>query len=784
MKKLLTGLFLLKIASLLGSPAMISTNIKIDQFGYRPTDAKTAVIAQPQTGFNAPSTYTPGATFKVRRWTDDAEVFSGSITAWNSGATHAQSGDKVWWFDFTSLTTTGDYYIYDPTNNVGSYRFSIHNDVFTNVLKTAAKALYYQRCGSAITATYGGHWTHGACHVSSNQDLVCRNVEDKLNVATEKDLSGGWHDAGDYNKYVNFTYSTLHNLLFAYQENPSVFTDNWDIPESGNGLPDILDEIKYELDWLLKMQLSNGSVLSKVSVTDFSSASPPNGDGSARYWGAASTSSTLTVASIFAHAALVFNVLNPTYAATLKTKAELAWTWAAANPNVTYANTGFQSANPEVATYDVGARKTCAAAMLYAATGTASYKTYFESNYTSLHPYQWYYFYTFEGTYGDIALYYTSLSGITVSVATNILNRFTNSTDGNGDFFPNFTNKTDAYRAYMKDDDYVWGNNLHKSLMGVMYESMIKYNQNPSNHANYRIQALDFLHFLHGVNPLSMVMLSNSASIGADKYATQIYHGWTGDGTPDDLNPIPGLLTGGFNVHFSVASIVPPASQPTQKSYKDWNVGYPENSWEITEPAIYYQAAYLRLVSKYATTNAIFPIELTDFSVKKKEKTEVQLDWKAQNAQHFSHFEIERSGDKVVFEKIGLQKASAQTAYQFIDQNPNTGINYYRLKMMDTDGHFTYSVIKSILFDAKTPLSIYPNPAANFIKLNLDNGFSKNTDIAVFDETGKKVLSKILQNIDFQGTIQLDISKLINGHYIVKVTSDNQVLSKSFVIGR
>ena len=357
MKQLITIVFLIQTLLLWASPATISTNIKIDQFGYRSTDAKIAVIAQPQTGFNAPSSYSPAATFKVRRWSDDVEVFSANITAWNSGVTHLQSGDKVWWFDFSSLTTSGDYYVYDPTNNVGSYKFTISVNVYTNVLSTAAKAFFYQRCGSTITSTYGGHWTHGACHINTNQDLLCRNVADKTNAATEKNLSGGWHDAGDYNKYVNFTYSTLHNLLFAYQENPSVFMDDWGIPESSNGTPDILDEIKYELDWLLKMQQTDGSVLSKVSVADFSGASPPNGDGNARYWGYASTSSTLTVASVFAHASLIFNTFNPTYAATLKTKAELAWTWAVANPAVTFTNTDFQSADPEVSTYDVDARK-------------------------------------------------------------------------------------------------------------------------------------------------------------------------------------------------------------------------------------------------------------------------------------------------------------------------------------------------------------------------------------------------------------------------------------------
>ncbi len=609
MRRLFTTFILFfKTWAIFGSPMSISLNIKTDQFGYRPNDTKVAIIAQPKVGFNAPSTYTPGTTFKVRRWDNNVEVFSGTITSWKNGITHTQSGDKVWWFDFSSLTTVGEYYVEDVQNSLSSNKFIIHNDVYTTLLRAATHALFYQRCGTAITTAHGGTWTHSACHMATNQDLTCRDVENQGNAATAKDLSGGWHDAGDYNKYVNYAYTPIHNLLFAYQENPSVFTDDWGIPESKNGIPDLLDEVKYELDWLIKMQQADGSVLNKVSVTDFATASPPNNDVAKRFYGKASTSATLTVASVFAHAALVFKTINPTYSATLLTKAQNAWNWALANPSVIYQNTGFQSSSPEVTIYDILACKIGASAMLFAATNQATYKTFFESNYASLHCLQWEYFYSFEATYNDIALFYTTLSGISPVVSTTILTSFKNSTANTAEFYPATLNATDAYRAYMKDGDYVWGNNMQKALMGVMYENMIRFNQNPTEHANFRTQALDYLHFLHGVNPLSIVMLSNTGSIGADNFATQIYHGWTGDGTAFDLNPIPALLTGGFNKNFTVKTISPPANQPNQKSYKDWNTSDPENSWEITEPSISYQGAYIRLLSKYATKTAISPV--------------------------------------------------------------------------------------------------------------------------------------------------------------------------------
>jgi endoglucanase len=608
MKQLIFILSFLSIVGIYASPTSISPNIKVDQFGYRPNDTKVAVIAQPKVGYNAPSTYTPGTIFKIRRWNDDVEVFSGSITSWKNGITHTQSGDKVWWFDFTTLTIIGDYYVEDVFNRVSSDKFAIHNDIYTSVLRAATHALFYQRCGIAITASYGGMWTHTACHITLNQDLACRDVETPNNAATAKDLSGGWHDAGDYNKYVNYSYNAVHNLLFAYQETPSVFTDNWGIPESQNGVPDVLDELKYELDWLIKMQNANGSVLNKVSVTDFSEASPPNNDLSKRYYGKASTSATLTAASIFAHASLVYKTIMPAFSDILKSKAISAWDWAAANPSVMYQNTGFESSNPEVTTYDILARKIGAAALLFAATNNPTYKIFFETNYTSLHCLQWAYFYSFEAVYNDLALFYTTIPTANASISTNILNSFKTSTANETDLFPSFLNQTDAYRAYMNDGDYVWGNNMQKALVGVMYENMIKFNQNTAEYANYRTQALDYLHFLHGVNALSLVMLSNTSSIGADNYVTQIYHAWTGDGTIYDKNPIPALMTGGINKDFTIKTISPPANQPIQKAYKDWNTSDPENAWEITEPSISYQTAYIRLLSKYATQTALSPV--------------------------------------------------------------------------------------------------------------------------------------------------------------------------------
>ncbi len=154
MKRKLLPVFIFVTTQLFASPAITTEFIKIDQFGYRTSDQKIAVIANPQSGFNDTAHFTPGTSYQVRRWIDDAVIFSGSITAWNGGATHSQSGDKVWWFDFSSVTAADDYYIYDVTNAVGSYRFTISDCVYGNVMKTALRTYYYQRCGTPKASPY------------------------------------------------------------------------------------------------------------------------------------------------------------------------------------------------------------------------------------------------------------------------------------------------------------------------------------------------------------------------------------------------------------------------------------------------------------------------------------------------------------------------------------------------------------------------------------------------------------------------------------------------------
>jgi endoglucanase len=629
MKLFLTLLYFATTILLQGQTITTTQNIKIDQFGYRTNAQKIAVIANPVNGYNNTSTFTPGSSYQIRSWNTNSVVYTGTLTAWNNGSVQAQSGDKVWWFDFSGVTVPGSYYVFDVSNNVASYRFEIDNCVYNPVLKQAMRMFYYQRCGFAKTAPYAGTgWVDGASHLGTQQDLDCR-LYNNTNVSTSKNLSGGWFDAGDYNKYVNFTFGTLTDLLLAYEERPAAFTDDYTIPESNNGIPDILDEIKIETDWLLKMQQPNGSVL---SVVGGGSASPPSTDNTPRRYGPANTSAALTTAAILALAAIQFNAVGQTtYATTLQTAAVNAYTWAVANPSVTFYNAGLLAAGEqEIGTYERDARKLAANVYLYALTGATSYRTYIDANYGNMHLMTWTFAYPFEGPEQDALLYYTKTPGATSAVRSAIINAYQSSmVTNNADNLPAYTNKTDAYRAWLQNQNYTWNSNQTKSKQANMFLAMNQYSLNPVNAANFTNAASGFVHYFHGVNPNTKVYLSNMGNYGAENSVNQFYHAWFKNNSPlwDEVGvstygPPPGYIPGGPNPSYALdaccpngcgspannafctTNVSPPLGQPIQKSYKDFNNDWPINSWTITEAGIYTNAAYVRLLSKFCSTQA------------------------------------------------------------------------------------------------------------------------------------------------------------------------------------
>ncbi len=610
---LLSAFFLLFSAT--STAQTVNPLIRIDQFGYLENSKKVAVLSDPQTGFNAIQAYAPGSTFELRRTGDNTSVWSGSPISWKTGSTHTQSGDKGWWLDFSSVETPGEYYLYDVQNQVRSHPFRIGNDCYKAVLKQAVRVFFYQRLGYEKTAAFAGdRWTDGASYLGANQDPAARSRWAKNDPATARDLRGGWMDAGDVNKYTTFAEGPVLQLLQAYQDNPTVFTDDFNIPESGNGIPDLLDEVKWELDFFKRCQDAtgtNGFVL-KVGVDNYNEVSPLSLDTRPRYYLPECTSATLAGAAMFSLAGIVYQQSNnadlQAYGADLIQRAAAAW---ARGKDKTGNFQNFESAcdDGDIKSGDADREKNAqmesaviAAIYLYEATDETQYREFVEARLPSLETISTTWWGPYKQFLERAMLEYATLPGVGASTVQLIRNQKANMNYQYS--LDDYTAQKDLYRAFMEDWAHHWGSNLVRANCGSLNMDFIQFQINPANTALYREVAEQYLHWLHGTNPLGMSMLSNMYNYGGDACVDEIYHTWFANGTVYDnaltspKGPPPGYVTGGPNKDFSYAQLSPPANQPPQKAYLQFNSGWPESSWEITEPAIYYQAAYILLLSR------------------------------------------------------------------------------------------------------------------------------------------------------------------------------------------
>lgn len=599
----------------LAAPTTITPYIKYDQFGYLPNMRKVATIVDPQAGANAAESFSPGIganQYEVRRWSDNAVIYKGTLSSWRNGATHQQSGDRGWQFDFSSVKTPGSYYIFDKLNNVGSGRFEVSNNAYGDVLKQAVRTFFYQRLNMAKLAPYADtKWIDASAYDRAGQDRSATSRWAKGNAASARDLSGGWMDAGDTNKYTTFAQSAVLQLLDAYRANPAIFGDNFNIPESGNGLSDLLDEIKWELDFLKRMQNASGTggLFLKVGVDDYNDISPPSADTRLRYYLPECTSATLAGSAMFASArqVLVGIPSQASYANDLLVRAESAWVRARTiTANFSRFEENCDDGDIKAGDADVdqaGQRQSAliAAIYLYQATGKAEYRTFIESRYSSLEPVSNNWWGPYNQPLQEALLRYTSMSGVSSSVASTI--RTQKAAQNSIMSLTDYRSGTDLYRAYLPDAQYNWGHNVVRANVANINHDFASFAINAADANTYKELAEQHLHWLHGNNPLGLSMLSNMYAYGAEKPINELYHTWFNDGTVWDNaltspnGPAPGYLVGGPNKSYSGA-LSNISNQPPQKAYRDWNTGYPENAWELSEPAIYYQAAYVQLLAR------------------------------------------------------------------------------------------------------------------------------------------------------------------------------------------
>lgn len=571
--------------------------IRVDQFGYRPGDPKVAVLVDPVEGFDADLAYEPGPELEVRRLADHEVVLSATPELWGRGDVHEQSGDRGWWLDLSVLTEPGSYYVLDPANSVRSATFDVSDDVYDEVFAAAQRAFWYNRGNIAHQLGSSGPWTDAAAYLGPGQDSEARWIDDPDNPATARDLSGGWFDAGDANKYVTFAAEPVHVLLNAIDRHPGIFGDDLNLPESGNGIPDLLDEVMWEVSWFERMQDDDGGVLVKVGLTGgHQSGGLPSGDDRPRYYEEACSSSTIAASGVFAHTAVVLGTLPgmESMAERLEERALNAWNWYQANersaecdPRIIWAG------DADLSLEDQDDEAVVAAIYLYALTGDERFHRVILDGAMAMRPFTEEGFGNYHLDEADALLLYRQLPGASTELTDAIDDRISTLADGSALYGTD--GALDLYRAHLPDYAYHWGSNRVKANVGSA--NLLVGDDDPSI-----ARALAHLHYFHGVNPLGMTYLTNMTGLGAERSVEQLFHYWFGDDTPYDrqagseIGVPPGYVVGGPNRAYS-GGLVPPAGQPPQKSYADLATYGSDPSWEITEPAIYYQAAYVRLLA-------------------------------------------------------------------------------------------------------------------------------------------------------------------------------------------
>ncbi|MCR5157098.1 MAG: glycoside hydrolase family 9 protein [Butyrivibrio sp.] len=307
-------------------------NILVDQKGFKTSSEKTVVFRGEELE----------GTFGIYDLDSGKLVYTGEIS---KPVFNEELGEYDSFGRFNDFDAEGSYFI--RTGVVGeSYSFGISGDYYAEILEDACKKYYMNRCGIAVSENYGGGVAHSACHTKS-----ARLQEDP---EVQIDVTGGWHMDEQAGRDTGLGCRIADNLLLAYEMNIDVFGDETGIPESGNNIPDILDEVRYEAQWLLKMQDTRTGGIYGAAVTDTSGGSdiftapvvvtPVSMD------------ATIGFASMMARFSYCYQQFDPDFATTCLKAADRAWTCFLNN----------KKAIDETAAYK-------AAAQLYRATGSDTY---------------------------------------------------------------------------------------------------------------------------------------------------------------------------------------------------------------------------------------------------------------------------------------------------------------------------------------------------------------------------------------------------------------------------
>jgi endoglucanase len=454
--------------------------IKVNQVGFRNFVEKYAYVS----GFEDEFTADVGTPFQVRRVSDDSVAYSGELVLVKDY--DIDSGERVLKAVFTDLEESGHYYMtVDAEGIEPSLTFKIGDDVYHSLLFDAARYYLYQRSGIDLEEQFVPDYPRA--------DITPMDTEAPFesDPSRTKDVSKGWFDAGDKGKYVSAGASALTRLLWSYELFPDVYADQqFNLPESGNGVPDILDENRWELEWILNMQdEESGGFYAKVQSMNNNNDTRAIRDIRDGIGNLRPTNDTAFAAAALAYASLVYAEFDPDFAAQSLEAAEAGWVYLEQNPD--------NIKGPEHAYASDSDKETrlLAAATLYRVTGESKYHDYFLNNYEQSES-------VFVDPDGDwVGIYHYAFFQYMESenIDEDALNWYK-------DHFTIWLDKiidrhqTNAWNHTLNDGNFYWGS--LNQILGMANEAYIgsvllgMYDETIHN------MNLDALHYVLGANPL------------------------------------------------------------------------------------------------------------------------------------------------------------------------------------------------------------------------------------------------------------------------------------------
>ena len=529
------------------------TDIRVDQVGYTSSAPKLAMVV------NVGAT----AAFSVVRASDGTSVSTGTL---GPPKRDADSGDLVRVADFSGLTADGTYYL-DVAGVGRSYPFIVGRDVYHRAYYLAARSYYGQRCGTAVDLgpEFPGY-KHDACHLNGA-------YHPSSGKSGPHPSAGGWHDAGDYGRYVVNSGIATSTLLLAYQHFARrVQRVSLDIPESKNTTPDLLDEARWNLDWMLSMQDIDGGVWPKQTSEGFPGFVKPEDDKSVSYVIGTghepfkSTCATADLAATAAIASRLFREFDPAYADRTLAAAKSAYEWADRNPKEIFKNPPGVSTG-EYGDADCSDERFWAAAELWNTTRLAVYDRYVTTHYDEflpalrpVGPQGW-------GSVAPLGLWSYALG---VGGKTPVVNAIKEATFAAADAIVERT-ASDGYRVSLAWKDYVWGSNA----VAANYAMQLLMADRMRHDPRYVNAALDNLHYLLGRNGLG---LSFVTQVGANAVLNPHHRPSAAD---DNVLPWPGLLSGGPNGRRQDPAMRKLPELPPAKMFLDEQASYATNEVAI-----------------------------------------------------------------------------------------------------------------------------------------------------------------------------------------------------------